>query len=193
MKKSSKRVISTAIASTLLITTIGSTTASAYSNTQNNSVKRINDIYVQIGEVNDVDLNEFELTNTQVFKSIEEPNDNTIEIENRSLTALSAPLTGAIKVGSPVYRSKYANYSTLAFAAAAVANISGLPASKVMSAYGALMTALQALGKTDVYYIRQKYESKSRDMYYYKYSYYKYSNYSGYLGMSYSSVYGMWA
>lgn len=193
MKKSSKRIISTAFASTLLITAIGSTTASAYSNTQDNSVKPINDIYVPIGEVNDVDLNEFELTDTQVFKSIEEPNDNTSEINTRSVTSLKAPLSGAVKVGSPVYRSKYANYSTAALAAAAVASISGLPADKVLSAYGTLTVALQALGKSDVYYIRQKYDSKSRDMYYYKYSYYKYSNYSGYLGTSYSYVYGKWA
>lgn len=193
MKKISKKIISTAFASTLLITTIGSTTANAYSKSQDTSVKPINDVYVPIGEVNEVDLNAFDMTDTQVFNTIGEPSNISNEINTRSVTALKAPLSGAIKVGSPVYRSKYANYSTAALAAAAIASISGLPASKVLSSYGTLTVALQALGKSDVYYIRQKYENKSRDMYYYKYSYYKYSNYSGYLGTSYSYVYGKWA
>ncbi|MCJ8343274.1 MAG: hypothetical protein MJH09_10610 [Cetobacterium sp.] len=190
MKRNSKKTISVAFASTLLITSIGSTTANAYSKPQDTSIQPINDIYIPIGEINTIDSNEFDITDTQIFNSIGE---NVSGVTTRSVTSLKAPLPGAIKVGKPVYRSKYANYSTAALAAAAIASISGLPADKVLSSYGTLTIALQALGKSDVFYIRQKYESKSRDMYYYKYSYYKYSNYSGYLGTSYSYVYGKWA
>lgn len=65
--------------------------------------------------------------------------------------------------------------------------------SKVLETSGAIVTALQSLGYSPVYYTRTQYTSPDGLSYYYKYVYYEDSGHHYYVGTTYSFVYGLWA
>lgn len=113
----------------------------------------------------------------------------TGNMTTNSTMPFTGPLKGATKSGKTKKFESHTVLRTLTAAIAFVAKVSGVPATAVDGAE--LAAQLLIHSSKNQYYTRTKYESPTKEMYYYKYDYYTSSSYSKRIGSSYSYVYSI--